>query len=79
MTDDARELGGLMAKLDALNAAFEDSRTETRQWQHDLDRRLCDYSTRLRALEQWRAWGAGALAVLGVIVAWLSSWLPWHR
>ena len=81
--DDARELGALSAKLDALTAAFEDHRAELRQWQRDLDGRLFGhdglltrYSARLRALERWRAWIAGALAVLSVVAAWLSSWWP---
>ena len=73
-----REVGELKSKLDALSASFEDFREEMRRWQNGSFARLIDrldsHSKRLGALERWRSWLAGGLAMLGLLWAALWSW-----
>ncbi|MBI3937148.1 MAG: hypothetical protein HY323_09240 [Betaproteobacteria bacterium] len=77
--DDERELGELRARLEGLCAAFDDFRDQTRAWQDkisdQLERRLNQHSSRLRALELWRAGLAGGLALLGILWAAVWTWM----
>ena len=77
--DSEREIGELKTKVDGLCAAFQDFRDQTREWQQDLRsdllKRLNQHSDRLRALEQWRSWLAGGLAMLGILWAAVWTWM----
>ena len=81
-----REVGEIRVRLDGLTANFEDFRAEARQGRAEVlgmiaqlgDRmghRLDDHSKRLGALERWRSYIAGALAVLAVMLA-VVQFLP---
>lgn len=74
-----REVGELKAKVDGLCAAFVDFRAEVRDWQKQIHQmfsgRLDQHSRRLRALEQWRSWLAGGLAMLGILWAAVWTWM----
>ena len=77
--DGERDFGELKATVEGLCAAFGDHRSETRRWQAEINERLMgrldQHSGRLRALEQWRSWLTGGLALLGVLWAALVVWL----
>ena len=63
-----RDIGTLMAGMDALRDELRAHIEHEERWQAGLDDRLKtkfeDHSKRLRALERWRAWILGALAAL---------------
>lgn len=77
--DGEREFGELKATVEGLCQAFQDFRDQTRAWQGEVDKRLMgrldQHSGRLRALEQWRSWLTGGLALLGILWAAAVVWL----
>lgn len=62
MDDLQRSLGRLEGKVDQLLASrIEDA---TRHFRHEQ---------RLNSLERWRSYIAGAVAIVGVLLAWLTK------